>query len=296
MHKSVLVTESVKALHIKNQGHYIDATLGAGGHTIEILKHGGNVIGLDADEKMLRVAKEKIVKACPTLKENLESRLILLPGNFSRIDAHLLSTDVDQIDGIIADLGISMYHYKDDNRGFSFINREDLLDMRLDPENQAVKASDLLNSLSERQLVHLFCLGMNEVEAKRIARGVVNSRDEHPIVYVSDFLEICEGVIRKNKIHPATQAFMALRMAVNNELDNLNDLIEKSVKILASGGRLVIITFHSKEDYLVSRLFKSLKKDGVVRIAPEDGILPSANEVSRNPSARSAKLRVIEKI
>ncbi|RJR29973.1 16S rRNA (cytosine(1402)-N(4))-methyltransferase [Candidatus Microgenomates bacterium] len=296
MHKSVLLRESIEALHIKNQGQYIDATLGAGGHTIELLRKGGCVLGIDADESMLKIAVANVNKACPPHNFNIAGCFKFAHDNFINIDSAARLNNINKVDGIIADLGVSMYHYKNDTRGFTFDKPDQLLDMRLSPKTQGVTAADLLNSLPEKQLVLMFADAMPMSKAKRLARKTVVVRDKESFVRTSQLTNICETLFRKSKTHPATQAFSALRMAVNNELDNLDIFIDKSINLLVCGGRLVIITFHSTEDSRVNRIFKQYEKKGVVQEVRPSGLVAGRDELNNNPSARSAKLRVIEKI
>lgn len=283
MHKSVLLKEAIDALHIKTGGWYIDATLGAGGHTIEILKRGGKVLSIEADERMIEVAKEKVQEACPASEFSFGSDYIFENDNFRNILRVAQRHSLSQVDGILFDLGISSVHLDNDTRGFSFKDESAPLDMRLSPETQMVKASDLLNSLSEKNLAALFLEGMSFPEAKRLAQKVVNKRDLKPLNNVSDFLDIV-GREKKGKIHPATRPFMALRIAVNSEIETLKDALADSISLLKDGGHLIVISFHSGEDKVVKETFKK-----------SELIIPTEEEISQNPRARSAKMRVFEK-
>lgn len=268
MHESVLLKESVDALAVVPGKKYIDATFGAGGHTKAILERGGQVLAIEADPKM--VARES---ANPFA---LNSKLI--QGNFRDIQTIAQKNGFEEVDGILMDLGISSLHLDDDNRGFSFKDPNAPLDMRLNIETQGVRAADLLNSLDKAQLTVL-------LESKSLAQKVVNYRANKPFETVRDLLALFESR-KRGKIHPATLAFMNLRIAVNSELENLREVLPKAYEILKKGGKLAVISFHSGEDRIVKEFFKD--KNG-------EFLTPSREEIERNPRARSAKLRVITK-
>lgn len=278
-HESVMVQEVIEALHIKNQALYIDATLGTGGHTLEISKLGGKVLGIEADSAMLSIASERLKNANPTPK--------LVHGNFTDMNQIAKHNDFDKVSGILFDLGVSNLHLTTDSRGFSFNNPDSPLDMRLNLESQGVRASDLLNVLREDQLVNLFAKVMEEGSSKWIARRVVEERGLKPFEKVGDLLLICKELRSKPGINSATLPFLALRIAVNSELDNLAEILPIAYDLLEENGRLVVISFHSDEDRIVKRFFSTFGKTNV--------ILPSESEINKNPRARSAKLRVLEK-
>ncbi len=282
-HKSVLLHEVIEALHIKKKGcRYIDATVGTGGHAAEIIRAGGEVLGIEVDPEMLALAKK-----------NVQGRLEL--GNFREIDQIAIRAGFREVDAILFDLGISSLHYKEFARGFSFAQSDAPLDMRLNKKKQNINAADLLKVLREEQLVNLFEPVMGRYKAKSIARKIVLVRQRKEIKKVGDLLAIV-GEKRKNRAHPATEVFLALRIAVNSELENLKEALPKAFFLLQRGGRLVIITFHSLEDALVKSFFREMAKMGKAKIITKKPIVSSAAEVAQNPSARSAKLRVIEKI
>lgn len=270
MHKSVLLSEAVEALHVENGKKYIDATLGAGGHTLEILRRGGKVLGIEADPKMLAIATLRLGAT------EWQARMKLVLGNFRDIASIAHSHGFGRVSGILFDLGISSYHLDEDQRGFSFKDPGAPLDMRINPETQGVTAADLLNSLDTTQLTKLF-------ESKGIARKVVEFRKVKNFSTVGDLLTLF-GPKRK-RVHPATKAFMMLRIAVNSEYDSLSSALPQAVELLEKGGRLVVISFHSGEDRIVKKYF--------VR---SDLILPNEEEIARNPRARSARMRVLTKV
>jgi 16S rRNA (cytosine1402-N4)-methyltransferase len=287
-HESVLVKETVEALHIEKARKYIDATVGNGGHALEILKEGGKVLGIDLDPKMLEITKSRLGK-------KWKSDLKLVNGNFSQIYKIAKDNDWVPVFGILFDLGVTNIHLTDMERGFSFENPESVLDMRINPETQGVKASDLLNVLREDQLRSLFEVTLDPGAAKWITGRVIHSRAAKTISSVGDMLEISEGLkTGRFGLNEATLPFLALRIAVNSELSNLEETLPKAFNILEKGGRLVVISFHSKEDVIVKNFFKEKKLEGneIVTFKP---VLASEEEINVNRKARSAKMRVLKK-
>jgi 16S rRNA (cytosine1402-N4)-methyltransferase len=287
-HEPVMVHEVIERLHIKKGGKYIDATVGAGGHAAEILKKGGELLGLEADPEMLEIAKKNLKSACPGFFCKLQH------GNFRDLDQIAQEEDFSEVDGIVFDLGISTLHYKKLERGFSFAQRQEPLDMRLDPERQSVTAANLLNGLRKEQLTQVFAPVLGDWPARKLAQKIVVARDKKPLEKVGHFLEIIGS--QRGKLHPATKAFLAVRMAVNSELPNLKEALPKAFAILGSKGRLVIITFNSLEDALVKSFFREMAGGNQAKLVTKKPILPGVREIENNPSARSAKLRVLEKI
>jgi len=288
LHESVMVFEAIEALHINKSGKYIDATLGNGGHAIEILKRGGQVLGIDLDPVMIAIADKR-------LKESGNSDYKLVNGNFTEIDRITKANGFNPVDGILFDLGVTNIHLKDLERGFSFGNEAAELDMRLNPVTQGVKASDLLNVLREDQLRKLFEVTLEPGAAKWISGRVLHSRNEKAIATVGDMLEISEGLkTGKGGLNEATLPFLALRIAVNSELINLEEVLPKAFNLLAKGGRLVVISFHSGEDVIVKNFFKEKSKEGSMTISSKP-ILAGSEEIEINRRARSAKMRVLQK-
>lgn len=278
MHTSVLLKEAIEALHIKTGGKYIDATLGAGGHSIEILRRGGKLLAFEADEKMLQIAKINIQKAHGEVYV-LGRDYFIVNQNFRNISAVAKDSGFREVDGILFDLGISSVHLDADSRGFSFKDPSKALDMRLSPKDQVVTAFDLLNSLPEAHLVELFLGGMDYHSAKSLASKVIDKRKHGKFKTVGDMLELTGKA--KGKIHPATKPFMALRIAVNSEIDTLKSALLDAISLLKRGGVLIVISFHSGEDRVVKQ---QLKKTQLV--------LPTKEEILRNPRSRSAKMRI----
>ena len=287
-HETVLVNEVIDNLHIEKTRKYIDATLGNGGHTLEILKKGGEVLGIDLDPVMLAIASER-------MEASGEKNYKLVNGNFTEIDKIAAENGFNPVNGILFDLGVTNIHLKDLERGFSFENPEALLDMRINPEAQGVKAADLLNVLREDQLTDLFKVTLEPGAAKWISGRVLHSRAANPIVTVGDMLEISEGLrTGKPGLNEATLPFLALRIAVNSELSNLEEALPKAYELLDKGGRLVVISFHSGEDALVKDFFKEKAGQGA-KIITFKPVHAKEEEISVNRRARSAKMRVLER-
>ena len=287
-HESVMPREAVEGLHIKKLAKYIDATLGNGGHTIEILQEGGRVLGIEMDPKMLEIALERI-----GVNENFKG----VPGNFESIDTIARENDWGEVSGILFDLGVSNIHLKDLERGFSFENPEAPLDMRLNPLAQGVKAADLLNVLREDQLRNLFEVTLDPGAAKWISGRVMYSRDIKPIETVGDMQEISTGLkTGKHSLSEATLPFLALRIAVNSELANLKTALPKAFELLENTGRLVVISFHSGEDAIVKEFFKEKAAQGKAELVSYKPVKAGESEIEKNRRARSAKMRILQKI
>lgn len=271
-HESVLVKEVIESLHLNTSSRVIDCTLGTGGHTEVIVNSGAEVLGIEADPKMLEIAKERLA--------GKNAKLVL--GNFDNLLQIAKENNFVDVDGILFDLGVSNLHLKKDDRGFSFDSPEQDLDMRLNPEVQGVKASDLLNALDQTQLTHLFEKVLSHNESKRIASRIVTLR---PIYKVSELIEVLKDIPHKEHLNPATLPMLALRIAVNSELDNLDKVIPEAISLLKKNGRLLIITFHSSEEKVVEKYMNMRTK---IRV-------PSYSEINKNVRSRSAKLYVYTK-
>lgn len=312
LHEPVLKEEVLEALklkkiaHLKRRPRIIDATLGLGGHTLAIVKAGGNVLGIEADSEMLEIATVELgealgargssgPEACPPRLSRKAGSFKLVHGNFRDIDRLAEGTGFDQVNGIVFDLGVSLDQLASPIRGFSFRNPKAKLDMRIDKSSQAVSAADLLNSLRERELNGLFQRALDRNEARRIAELVVKKRTVSPIETVGDFLDVCKDARpKRTKLHPATRAFLALRMAVNSELPDLNEALPKAFSLLSGGGRLIVISFHSEEDREVKAFFRKMQEQDCARIVGKP-VVAGEEEIEANPRARSAKMRVLEK-
>ena len=268
-------------MNIKKGKTYVDATLGAAGHTKEILVQGGKVIGFEVDP----VSAEELTKG-------KLGGLTIVNENFTKLREVLREIEVGKVAGVLFDLGISSDQLERGDLGLSF-QHDAPLDMRLDP-SLGVTAADLVNALSEGELYELFSRYGEEHFARRLARAVVFSRRQEKITTSSQLASLVERTLpRYGKIHPATRVFMALRIAVNDEINNLRQGLAQAADCLEEGGRLVVISFHSLEDRQVKQFFL---KRGDLKILTDKPVVPSEEETRDNPRARSAKLRVAEKV
>lgn len=291
-HIPVLKHEAIEALAIREGGVYVDVTVGLGGYTASIADQlsTGKVIGFDADSRALAIAEE-------TLAE-YGDKIILKHSNFRYIDRVLGELNVSEVDGIVADLGLSSMELDDGSRGFSF--REDApLDMRFDIESQDFTAWDLVNTYSQDELTQLFKTLGDEPFSGRIARVIVEARRIKKIETTQELADIVVSIVpkkfAKKSIHPATRVFQAIRMEVNDEIGALKSLLSSSFSLLSSSGRLVIVSFHSGEDRIVKQMFRDWQQLGLGTILTKKPIVPTDSEINLNPRSRSAKLRAIQK-
>ena len=293
-HTSVLLHEAISLLDIRSGKKYIDATLGGGGHSFEILKRGGIVLGLDMDEDAIWYVEEKVKSQKSKVK--IGNELVLVRGNFREIDSIARENDFTKVAGVLFDLGVSSHHFDAAERGFS-LQKDAPLDMRMD-RNLSVKASDLVNGLTKGELYELFNKFGEERFAHSISDSIVSSRKVKPIQTTIELAGIVERAIKRKRseVHPATKVFQALRIAVNDELNNLREALPKALELLEKNGRLVVISFHSLEDRIVKNQFKLWGDEGKGKIITEKPVTASEEEVERNNRSRSAKLRVFEKL
>jgi 16S rRNA (cytosine1402-N4)-methyltransferase len=279
-----MLRETLDWLNIRPDGVYLDCTCGLGGHTGAIARRltTGIVIANDWDAESLEIAQRNTV--------DVADRIRFHQGSFSDLQGALASAGVRQVDGLLADLGVSRYQLTDPDRGFSMM-AEGPLDMRMD-RTAALTAADIVNFSSEKEIADLIYQLGEERRSRRIAAAIVRAR---PIQSTLHLARVIEGVApRTGRIHPATRTFMALRLAVNAELDELDALLEAAPRVVAPGGRIVIITFMSLEDRKVKQSFQALARSGRAAILSRRVITPPAEEIKNNPAARSAKLRVAE--
>ena len=272
-HEPVMVSQVLA--HLNKKESAIDATLGTGGHYLKLLEAGIKVLGIESDPEILKIAKERL--------EKFDCKLV--QGNFKDIDEIAKGNGFNKVDGILFDLGVSNLQLMDEERGFSFSNPSASLDMRIDKDSQEVTGAILLNVLRKDQLENLFSRILDLSSARWIAKRVLEKRETKAISTVGDFLDICEGLRGKARLNPATLPFLALRIAVNSELENLKEALPKAFDLLEVGGKLLIITFHSKEEEIV----KSFSNE---YLGP---IRPTLEEININPKARSAELFVFTK-
>ncbi|WP_160688889.1 16S rRNA (cytosine(1402)-N(4))-methyltransferase RsmH [Clostridium sp. C2-6-12] len=306
-HVSVLLNECIEALDIKENGIYVDCTLGGAGHSSQIvanLSKEGTLIGIDQDKDALSAAKKRL--------ENYEN-VKYVHNNFYNIDSILTELDVEKVDGILADLGVSSYQLDEASRGFSYM-QDAPLDMRMNRDND-FSAHEIINNYSEDELYKIIKDYGEERFAKRIANFIVNRRSQKTIETTFELVDIIKAAIpakmRRDGPHPAKRTFQAIRIEVNSELKILNKTIEDGVNRLNKGGRMAIITFHSLEDRIVKLKFRELEnpctcpkefpvcvcgKKPLVKVISKKGIAPTEKEIEENPRSRSAKLRIIEKL
>lgn len=286
LHTPVLLNEVVKAFSPAAGKSYIDATLGYAGHTLELLKAGATVVGIDQDADLLELAQNRIAEA------GLSALFTAIHSSFAAtLDSDRLNDD--SFDGILFDLGVSSYQLDTPDRGFSF--RYDApLDMRMN-KDLAVTARDLVNGLGKNELVELFETLGEERAAKKIVAAIIERRRIKPIDSTKQLALLIEKLIpKRGKIHPATKVFQALRMAVNTEREELKAALPSALSKLAQGGLLAVITFHSLEEAITTEFFDG--NNQVIELLTKDPILPSPGEIMNNPRSRSAKLRYGRKL
>lgn len=289
-HVSVLLQETIDALRVEPGKRYIDGTLGGGGHTGEILDLGAEVLGLDFDEDALRFVSEK-------LKTQItEGKLKIAKGNFKNIDALANENGFTSVDGVLFDLGVSSHHFDEASRGFS-VQKEGPLDMRMD-QDLGVKAGDLLNILTKGELYELFSKFGEERFAYAISNSIVRARQVKRIETTTDLVAVINRVVPRGReqINPATRVFQALRIAVNDELNNITEALPKAFALLKRNGRVVVISFHSLEDRIIKNTFKEWEEKGLGTMITKKPIVPTDEEIEKNNRSRSSKLRVFEKI
>ena len=305
-HTSVLLEESLESLNIRSDGIYVDGTLGGGGHSLEIVKRliTGHLIGIDQDAEALAAAEARLA--------GFEDKITLVKNNFVNIRAILQELNIESVDGILLDIGVSSYQIDNPERGFSY--KEDApLDMRMDRDG-AVMAKDIVNTYSREDLARIIREYGEEKFANNIAKHIVTEREKYEITTTKQLSDIVEGAIpaavRKGKKGFAKKTFQALRIEVNAELDVLKDAIEEMIDLLNPGGRLSIITFHSLEDRIVKNAFRTAQDPCICppdfptcqcgrkskgRVVTKRPVIPSEEECQKNKRASSAKLRVFER-
>lgn len=305
-HYSVLLKESVDALNVKAGGVYVDGTMGGGGHSYEILSRGaGRLIGIDQDVEAIEASKKRLCQ--------FGDRLVTINRNFSRVKEILQELGIIAIDGAVLDLGVSSYQLDNAERGFSYMH-DAPLDMRMD-RAAALSAREVVNSYSEDELTRIFYEYGEEKWSKRIAKFIVERRNEREIETTGELAEIIKAAIPKKARleggHPAKRVFQAIRIEVNGELRILEQALCDFIDVLKPGGVLSVITFHSLEDRIVKKTFARLAqgctcpkdfpvcvcgKKPVIRVITRKPVLPSGQELEENSRSKSAKLRAAEKL
>jgi 16S rRNA (cytosine1402-N4)-methyltransferase len=307
-HEPVMIKEVVESLRCRAGGVYVDGTVGGGGHALEILEQSapeGVLIGIDRDEEALAAAASRL--------SGFGRRKILVKGNYVDIAAILAGLKIKFVDGILLDLGVSSHQLEEAGRGFSF-TQEGPLDMRMDSD-QSFTAGDLVNNFAESELARIIRDYGEERMAGRIARAIVRKRSRAPITTTTELAAIVRQAVPaaydRQRIHPATRTFQAIRIAVNGELTDLPRAIESGVGVLAGGGRFSIIAFHSLEDRIVKNEFRGgegacicpprlpvciCQRKAVLKVLTKKPLRPGPEELAGNPRARSARLRTAERI
>jgi 16S rRNA (cytosine1402-N4)-methyltransferase len=284
MHYSVLLNECLDYLAIRPDGVYIDATCGLAGHTKAIAERlsTGMVLSSDRDADSLEMAKRNTAEVADRVK--------FVHASFSGLQQAVAQAGIQAADGLLADLGVSRYQLTDAERGFSLMV-DGPVDMRMD-RSQELTAGDLVNYSAEKALADLIYQNGEERRARKIARAIVRARPIRSTLHLAQVIE--DAAHRTGRLHPATLTFMALRLAVNNEADELDSLLEAAPKLVKSSGRIVIVSFMSLEDRKVKRSFQSLVREGKATILTKHVVRPSESETNENPASRSAKLRALE--
>jgi len=302
-HHPVLYHEIIHVIRPQRDQKYVDGTLGAGGHAWGLLKESspdGLLLGLDVDPQALVLAQERLAE--------FGARAKLFQASHTTLRQQLDQVEWSLVDGIVLDLGASSMQFDTPDRGFSFL-QDGPLDMRFDPTNP-LTAADLVNTWDERSLAEILYTYGEERRSRQVAKAICHARPFNSTRQLAQLVEQVVGRTPGTKLHPATRTFQALRIAVNQELAAIEKTIPQAVEALAPGGRLAVITFHSLEDRIVKNMFRSFSQDlrdemhpmapvlrpAVTRLVQRKPILPTEEEIEQNPRARSAKLRVIEKL
>jgi len=286
-HQSVLLKEVVEYLKPKKGDIVLDATFGFGGHSqvfSKMIGREGKVVAFEQDRRIY----QKVSKGLP-------DNIVLINDNFTSYRKHLDRLRINLVDKVLFDLGVSSWHFDYSGLGFSFKNDEPL-DMRIDSKNK-ISARDIINSYSQTELADLFFYLSDEHRSRKIASEIINFRAKKKIDTTGELVGIVERVKGKNTrgINAATKVFQALRIEVNHELSNLKKTLEAIMQDVSSGGRVAVISFHSKEDRIVKNTFKKCRDKSEVQSLTKKPIVPSRNEINSNPRSRSAKMRVVEK-
>jgi len=295
-HTPVLLREVLEWLRIKPEGTYIDATLGAGGHSAAIAQRlisgaipgrpSGRLISLDRDAQAIELARERL--------KTFGATVTLVQSAFSRIATVAQELGLPHADGVLADLGVSSMQLDRAERGFSF-REAGPLDMRMD-RSETITAEEIVNRWQEKELADLLYRKGEEHDSRRIARAIVRARPIRDTAHLATVVAGARKQRGRQRLHPATKTFLALRIAVNRELEELGQFLLRAPATLASGGRWVVLSYHSLEDRLVKRAFQEGERQGMLRVLTKHVIQAGEEEIGSNPRARSAKLRCAEKV
>ncbi len=307
-HISVLLEETIEGLQIKPDGIYVDGTLGGGGHSYHIcekLNENGRLIGIDQDEDAIRAASNRL--------EPFKDRVTIVRSNYEKMKTVVEELQIEKVDGILLDLGVSSFQLDDQSRGFTYMEENAMLDMRMD-QRQSMTAKDIVNEYSEGDLYRMIRDYGEDRFAKNIAKHIVQRRQERSIETTGELVEIIrQSIPMKIQVtggHPAKRTFQAIRIELNRELSVLEDTLDEMIELLNPGGRICVITFHSLEDRIVKTIFKRNEdpctcprefpvcicgKKSKGKVISRKPILPTEEEMEHNKRAKSAKLRIFER-
>ena len=287
IHQPVLVEEVIEFLRIRPEGNYIDATVGTGGHALEIARRltTGKLVGIDKDPRALEIAQARL--------RPHQRNVILVHSSFTRVAEIREGLGVGKVDGVLADLGVSTLQLASLERGFSFLAAGPL-DMRMDTD-QRTTAADIVNQWDEERLADLLYRLGEEKKSRRIARAIVRARPLRDCAHLATVVAGAQRAKGRQKLHPATKTFLALRIAVNRELEELEQFLTRAPATLLPAGRFVVLSYHSLEDRIVKQKFRDLAQAGTLKLVTKKVVRPKRTEVHANPRARSARMRVAEK-
>jgi 16S rRNA (cytosine1402-N4)-methyltransferase len=288
-HTPVLLDEVLEWLDIKPGGNYVDATLGAGGHTAAIAQKltSGRVISLDRDVQALELAKSRLL--------GFGTKVTLVHAAFSKIAEVVHELGIPMVDGVLADLGVSSMQLDRGERGFSF-REAAALDMRMDTVNDELTADEIVNQWSENEIADLLYREADEHDSRRIAKMIVRARPIRDTAHLATIVAGARKQWGRQRLHPATKTFLALRIAVNREMEELGQFLSRTPTTMNPGGRLVVLTYHSREDRIVKQAFQAGEREGLLRVLTRHVVVPGEKELFENPRSRSAKLRCAERV
>jgi 16S rRNA (cytosine1402-N4)-methyltransferase len=288
LHTPAMLREVLEWLSIRPEGTYLDATTGTGGHLVEIARRltTGRVYGIDRDPQALSIAQERV--------SELKDKVTLVKASFSEIGEVARQQQMPPLDGVLADLGVSTLELDTPERGFSFRYAAPL-DMRMDPE-QALTADEIVNHWPERELADLLYQKAEERDSRRIAKAIVRARPIRDTAHLATSVAGARKARGRQRLHPATKTFLALRIAVNREEEELEQFLSRAPATISPGGRWVMLSYHSLEDRQVKHAFQRLAREGQFEILTKKIIEPTLDEIRDNPRARSAKMRVAQKL
>lgn len=286
-HTPVLLQEVMQWLQIKPDGIYVDATLGAGGHSAAIAQRlqSGRLISLDQDERALELARENL--------KPWNHLVTLVKSPFSRIAEVVRELGIPKVDGVLADLGVSSMQLDQSARGFSF-REAGPLDMRMNAEAE-LTAHEIVNHWSEKEIADLLYREADEHDSRRIAKAIVRARPLRDTAHLATIVAGARKQWGRQRLHPATKTFLALRIAVNREMEELGQFLSRTPATISSGGRWVVLSYHSREDRIVKHAFQEAERQGTLRVLTRHVVQPGEAEQANNPRSRSAKLRCAEK-